>query len=88
MVKVAEHLLHLTSFIISFLFCLLSSFKALSRSYSLIFSKEELINSVLWQNSHFRDCSIGLKRRGAPQFLQVKLIDLNFKVVYSLLYFW
>ena len=24
---------------------------------------------------------MGLKRRGAPQFLQVKLIDLNFKGV-------
>ena len=39
------------------------------------------MDSFLEQNSQSRLLLMGLKRKGAPQPLHVKLIDLNFKIV-------
>ncbi|CAA6816241.1 MAG: Unknown protein [uncultured Sulfurovum sp.] len=39
------------------------------------------MDSLLEQKSHFNCLSTGLNRKGPPQFLQVKLMDLNFNVL-------
>ena len=38
------------------------------------------MDSLLEQNSHSKELLLGLKRKGAPQLLQVKFMDLNFTI--------
>ena len=39
------------------------------------------MDSFVEQNSQSNELCMGLKRKGAPQLLQVKLMDLNFNVL-------